>query len=29
VPDFADDTSSELERKARALSVVALVETVS
>ena len=29
MPDFADDTSSELERKARALSVMALVETVS
>jgi hypothetical protein len=29
VPDFADDPSSELERKARALSVVALVETCS
>jgi hypothetical protein len=29
MPDFADDTSSELERKARALSVVALVETCS
>jgi integral membrane protein len=29
VPDFADDTTTELERKARALSVVALVETVS
>jgi hypothetical protein len=29
VPDFADDPSSELERKARALSVMALVETVS
>ena len=27
--DFADDTSTELERKARALSVVALVETCS
>jgi Domain of unknown function (DUF3817) len=29
VPDFADDTSTELERKARALSIVALVETCS
>ena len=29
MPDFADDTSTELERKAKALSVVALVETVS
>ena len=29
MPDFADDTSSELERKARALSVMALVETIS
>lgn len=29
MPDFADDTSSELERKARALTVVALVETIS
>jgi hypothetical protein len=29
MPDFADDTSSELERKARALSVVALVETLT
>jgi Domain of unknown function (DUF3817) len=29
VPDFADDTSSELERKAKALSVMALIETVS
>lgn len=29
VPDFADDTSTELQRKARALSVVALVETGS
>jgi Domain of unknown function (DUF3817) len=29
VTDFADDTSTELERKARALSVVALVETCS
>jgi hypothetical protein len=29
VPDFADDTGSELERKARALLVVALVETVT
>ena len=29
MPDFADDTSSELERQARALTVVALVETVS
>jgi hypothetical protein len=27
VPDFADDTSSELERKARALRFVALFET--
>jgi hypothetical protein len=29
VPDFADDPSSEVERKARALSVMALVETAS
>jgi hypothetical protein len=29
MPDFADDPSSELERKARALTVMALVETVS
>ncbi|HEX5588051.1 MAG TPA: DUF3817 domain-containing protein [Acidimicrobiia bacterium] len=29
MPDFADDTSSELERQARALTVVALVETVT
>src|SRR5215471_4361207 len=29
MPDFADDESSELERQARALTVVALVETVS
>ena len=29
MPDFADDTSSELERKAKALMVMALVETVS
>ena len=29
MPDFADDPSSELERKAKALKVVALVETVS
>ena len=29
MPDFADDPSSELERKAKALSVMALVETVS
>jgi hypothetical protein len=29
VPDFVDDTSSELERKSKALSVMALVETVS
>ena len=29
MPDFADDTTTELERKARALSVVALVETCS
>ncbi len=29
MPDFADDTSSELERKAKALSVIALVESVS
>jgi len=29
VPDFADDPSSELERKAKALSVMALVETAS
>lgn len=29
MPDFADDTSSELERKAKALAVMALVETFS
>jgi hypothetical protein len=29
VPDFADDASSELERKAKELAVVALIETVS
>lgn len=29
MPDFADDDSSELERKAKALQVMALVETVS
>ncbi len=29
MPDFADDAGSELERKARALMVVALVETVT
>jgi hypothetical protein len=29
VPDFADDTSSELERKAKALRFVALFETVT
>ena len=29
MPDFADDTSSELERKAKALTVMALVETLS
>jgi hypothetical protein len=29
VPDFAGDTTTELERKARALSWVALVETLS
>lgn len=29
MPDFADDQSSELERKAKALAVMALVETVS
>jgi hypothetical protein len=29
VPDFADDPSSELERKSKALSVMALVETSS
>lgn len=29
VPDFADDTSSELERKSKALAVMALVETFS
>ena len=29
MPDFADDPSSELERKAKALKVMALVETVS
>jgi hypothetical protein len=27
VPDFADDTSSELERKSKALAVMALLET--
>ena len=29
MPDFADDTSSELERKATALKYVALLETVT
>lgn len=29
MPDFADDPSSELERQARALTVMALVETLS
>jgi hypothetical protein len=29
VPDFADDTTTELERKAKALGIVALVETCS
>jgi hypothetical protein len=29
VPDFADDTSSELERKAKALKFMALFETVT
>jgi hypothetical protein len=29
VPDFADDTSSELERKAKALMFIALFETVT
>jgi Domain of unknown function (DUF3817) len=29
VPEFADDPSSELERKSKALQVMALVETVS
>jgi hypothetical protein len=29
VPDFVDDPSSELERKSKALAVMALVETVS
>jgi hypothetical protein len=29
VPDFAEDTSSELERKSKALSVMALFETVT
>jgi hypothetical protein len=29
VPDFADDPSSELERKAKALRVVALLETIT
>jgi len=29
MPDFADDPSSELERKAKSLKVVALVESVS
>jgi hypothetical protein len=29
VPDFADDPSSELERKSKALAVMALVETIS
>lgn len=29
MPDFADDPTSELERKAKALSVVALVETLT
>jgi hypothetical protein len=29
VPDFADDPTTELERKARALSIVALTESVT
>ena len=29
VPDFADDTSSELERKAKALAAIALLESVT
>ncbi|MBW3557335.1 MAG: DUF3817 domain-containing protein [Actinobacteria bacterium] len=29
MPDFADDTSTELERKAKALKVVCIIETVS
>lgn len=29
MPDFADDPTTELERKARALSVVALTETIT
>jgi hypothetical protein len=29
VPDFADDTTTELERKAKALEWVALIETVT
>jgi len=29
MPDFADDPTSELERKAKALSVIALVETLT
>lgn len=29
MPDFVDDTSTELERKAKALEVVALVETAT
>jgi hypothetical protein len=29
VPDFADDTSSELERKVKPLMIVAVVETIS
>lgn len=29
MPDFADDTSSELERKAKALKFIALFETVT
>jgi hypothetical protein len=29
VPDFADDPSSELERKSKALAAIALVETVT
>lgn len=29
VPDFADDTTTELERKAKALKVMCIIETVS
>ncbi len=29
MPDFADDTTTELERKAKALKVVCIIETVS